>query len=231
VGLAIASLIACGCAIKPVPQLETFAEKGFDNSFEVFGRPVRGADALVLDVPFDQQANRVACGAHVLASIVRYWRPDAQATTGEAIFAARPPADTTRGYSLAELIALANEEGLQAFGVKLPEAGLVAELDLGRPVLVPLDLPSVWIQTHTLFDPDVAPLGSIKNLAIGRVSAMSELTRLAMGSHYVLVVGYSDDRFVLLDPIMGYRTIGRGRLETFRDGFSDAAIVFSSKPA
>jgi hypothetical protein len=230
-GLAIAGLAVCSCATEPVPRLETFADRGYANSFELIDRSVGGADALVLDVPYDRQENRVACGAHVLASVVRYWRPDAEDVTGAGLFAARPPADMTHGYSLAELVALAEVEGLDAFGVRLPEPGLVAELEQGRPVLVPLALPSVWIQTHTLFAPDAPPLGNLKNLAIGRVGAMSALTGLAMGSHYVLVVGYADDRFVLLDPIMGYRTISRARLRKFRDDSGDAALVFSARPA
>jgi hypothetical protein len=229
-GLAAFGLLAAGCAVDPVPRLDAFANDGARNSFEPLNRSVRGADALVLDVPFDRQTSTVACGAHVLASMIRYWRPDAEAT-GDAIFAAHPPADLERGYALAEIIALAHEQGLEAFGVRMPEPALVAELEKGRPVLVPLALPSVWTQNRTLLAPDFAPLGPVKNLAIGRVGAMSRLTGLAMGSHYVLVVGYSEDRFVLLDPIMGYRTIGRGRLESFRGGFAEAAIVFSRAPA
>jgi hypothetical protein len=133
------------------------------------------------------------------------------------------------GYSLAELIEIARAERLDAYGVSLPEEGLVDELDHGRPVLAPLRLPSIWIQNRTFFDPDFPPVGPIKTLALERIGATSELTGLAMGSHFALIVGYSDDRFVLMEPIMGYRTISRSDLRRFRAEFGDAAIVFSGR--
>jgi hypothetical protein len=225
-GLAVAGLIAgAGCAIRPISGSDDLAARGFGNSFEVLGRRVPDG-ALVLDVPFDRQQSEVSCGAHALASVIRYWRADSEAT-GAAIFAGRPPADMEAGYSVGELIDIARAERLAAYGVVLPEQGVVGELELGRPVLVPLRLPSIWLQNRTLFDPDFAPIGQIKTLALERVGAMSELMDLAMGSHYVLVVGHADDRFVLLDPIMGYRTISRRDLQRFRAPFGDAAIVFS----
>lgn len=222
----MASLLFASCAIRPTPTLNDFARHGGENSFEAANRRVP-ADAVVLDVPFDHQENAVACGAHVLASLVRYWRPEAASETGEAIFERTPPFDLKTGYSLAELIKLAHGEGLEAFGVKLQDEAVTAEIDKGRPVLAPLELPTVWIQTRTFFDPDFQPAGAIKEIAIGRIGSMSRKLNLAMGGHYVLIVGYSKDLFVLMDPIMGYRTIGRAHLEQFRKRYEDAALVFS----
>jgi hypothetical protein len=218
------------CAIAPVASIGEFARRGQDNSFEVFNRPVRGPKALVLDVAYDQQASRIACGAHVLASIIRYWKPG-DPTTGAAIFAEAPPADTVEGYSLQEIIALAKARGLDAFGVRLTPDDIIAELEKGRPVMIPVRLPSIYVQTHTFFDPDPIVIGQLKNIFIGRVGFLSSLTGLEMLSHYVLVVGHGPDRFVLLDPVLGYRTISRSRLAGYRQAFADAAIVFSaSKP-
>jgi hypothetical protein len=162
----------------------------------------------------------------VLASIVRYWKPG-DPVTGKAIYSARPPADPAAGYSLLEITALAGDHGLDAFGVRLGEEGIVAELEKGRPVLTPVRVPSVFVQTHTFFDPDPIVIGQIKNAFIGRVAALSRLAGLEMLSHYVLVVGHGPDRFVLLDPVMGYRTISRSRLAHYRQPFGDAAMVFS----
>lgn len=218
-----------GCAVTPVATLAEFAERGADNSFEIIDRPVRATEALVLDVPFDHQADRAACGAHVLASVIRYWRRDAS-ETGASIWAATPPADRVAGYSMQELVELARAHRLDAFGVRLEESDIVAELEKGRPVLVPVKAPSVYFQTHTLFDPDPIVIGQMKNLLFDRMGAVSQLMGLEMLSHYVLVVGHAPDRFVLLDPIMGYRTISRSRLAGYRAGAGNAAIVFSLAP-
>jgi hypothetical protein len=215
------------CAVAPVRSIGEFARRGQDNSFEVFNRPVRGPKALVLDVAYDQQANRVACGALVLACVIRYWKPG-DAAAGAAIFAGHPPADPVNGYSLQEIITLAKRHDLNASGVRFGPDDIIAELEKGRPVMIPVRLPSIYVQTHTFFDPDPVVIGQIKNIFLGCVAFLSSLTGLEMLSHYVLVVGHGPDRFVLLDPILGYRTISRSRLAGYRKAFADAAIVFSA---
>ena len=213
----------------PVGSLGDFALRGGANSFEAFGR-LPSKDALVLDVPFDRQGNRIACGAHVLASVVRYWRP-AETVTGRAIFASHPPADGKAGYSMQELVTLAGEYGISAYGVRLEEADLVAELEKGRPVLAPVLLPFVYEQSASLFDPDPALVSQLKSWSLGAIGTASEMTGSGMLAHYVLVVGHAKDRFVLLDPVLGYRTIAKSRLARYRASYEGASLIFSSKPA
>jgi len=50
------------------------------------------------------------------------------------------------GYSVAELISLAEEQGLLASAARLKEADVLRELEAGRPVLVPVRVPSVFVQ-------------------------------------------------------------------------------------
>jgi hypothetical protein len=224
------ALLLCGCAVVPVGSVGEFATRGGANSFEAFGR-LPGKDALVLDAPFDRQDNRVACGAHVLASMIRYWRPSEALVTGGAIFAARPPADMASGYSMQELVELAGEYGLSAYGVRLEEGNLIEELEKGRPALIPLYLPFVYEQTTSLFDPDPHVVAQLKALVMRPFGMASEITGAGMLAHYVLVVGYSKDRFVLLDPVLGYRTISKSRLERYRAKYDRAGLIFSPKPA
>lgn len=218
-----------GCVVSPVGSLADFARRGGANSFEAFGR-VPGSDALVLDVPFDRQVNPIACGAHLLASVIRYWRP-VETVTGKSIFASRPPADAKVGYSMQELISLAGEHGLSAYGVRIAEPDLVAELEKGRPVLVPLLLPGVYEQTASFFDPDPAGIAQLKAWYLGAVGSASELLKAGLLPHYVLVVGHADDRFVLLDPVLGYRTIAKARLARYRASYEGASLIFSPKVA
>jgi hypothetical protein len=227
--IAVVSLLAlgvAGCATVPTPTLAAFAERSADNSFEVLDRAVGSPNALVLPVVHDRQTSGPSCGAHALASIVNYWHRDAN-VTGEAIFAATPPAQP-QGYSMAELIVLAAQHDLLASGVRLPPQGVVDELERGRPVLVPVRLPSIYVQPRTLPGENVAGLGLATGLITHRVGRLSEWTGLTMVDHYLLVVGHDEDRFVVVEPVRGYRTISAQKLGRYREPFGDAAIVFSA---
>lgn len=221
------SLFAAGCAISPNATLGEFAEDSGSNSFEMFDRQA-SSNALVLDVQHDRQTSGPSCGAHALASVVNYWRGPG-AMTGDALYAEHPPADGM-GYSMTELLTLARGQGLLASAVAMPRAGLVRELEAGRPVLVPVRLPSIYVQQRALPGGDIPVVGLARNALISRAGRVSEFGNLAMVNHYLLVVGYDADQFIVVEPVMGYRTISTERLERYRQAFQDAAIVFSGSP-
>lgn len=221
------SLSAAGCAVSPTSSISEFAENSGSNSFEVFDRALTSSSALVLDLQHDRQRSGPSCGAHVLASVVNYWRPGT--VTGDAIFSQTPPADGM-GYSMTELLALARAQNLLASAVAMPREGLIRELEAGRPVLVPVRLPSIYVQQRALPGGDIPVVGLARNSLIYRAGRVSEFSNLAMVNHYLLVVGYDEDRFVVLEPVMGYRTISVTKLERYRAAFQDAAIVFSRAP-
>lgn len=184
------------------------------------------AETIILDVEFDRQNDRVSCGAHVLSSVVSYWFQDSE-ISGQSIFQLHPPLDPKSGYSMAQIIALAREHNLHAFGVRLTEARIRDEVTSGRPVLVPLRAPYVYLQSVTLFDPDLVPVGNLKNRLLNRIGLIHEWTGTNLLDHYVLVVGFDKSKFVLLDPVMGYRTISAKRFRRYRKPFENAAIAFS----
>lgn len=226
------SLCAAACATSPTSSVAAFAARSDSNSFE----PVEtrlGAEALVLPVVHDRQTDGAACGAHALASVLNYWRtanPAIAPATGVAIFAATPPADMSHGYSLAELIALGERRGLVAAGVRLNLPDLIRELEAGRPVLVPVRLPSIYVQDRGLPQTDARLVAAARGVVMERLGRVSELTDLALVDHYVLIVGYDRDRFVVVEPVMGFRTISFERIARYRRDFADAAIVFSAAP-
>lgn len=206
--------------------MDAFAQRGANNSFEAFNRSFDSPDALVLPVVHDQQRSGPSCGAHVLASAINYW--EGQGTiTGDQIFTGTPPADTTNGYSVAELIAMARARGLMASGVRLSQQDIVRELESGRPVIVPVMVPAIYLQTRSVPGGSVPILGTARNLVVSRAARISEWTRLAVISHYVLVVGYEDEHLVVVEPVYGYRTISFDRLARYRRQFNNAAIVMS----
>jgi ABC-type bacteriocin/lantibiotic exporter with double-glycine peptidase domain len=225
-GALLASLFIAGCAITPNSDVNAFAQNSDVNSFEVFDRSLTSPEALVLPVVHDRQTRGPSCGAHALASIVNYWRGEG-VLSGDALFHETPPT-APAGYSMSELLTLARGAGLTASAVRLPEAAIIRELENGRPVLVPVRLPSVYVQQRTLPGADVPVVDIARNTLIYRAARVSELTRLAMVDHYLVVVGYHENTFVVVEPVAGYRTIRASKLERFREAFDNAAIVFSA---
>ncbi len=217
------------CAVQPVSDPAAFAASTRHNSFELFGAAVDPPQTLLLPMTHDRQLDGAACGAHALASVVNYWHGEGT-ITGAEIFAATPPADTQFGYSMAELLMLSASQDLLASAVRLPGEGLLAELEAGRPVLVPLEVPSVYVQTWQLPGMNVPVLGFPSEFITSRTGWLSEQLSTAMLNHYVLVIGYEGDTFVVLEPVMGLRTISSERLSRYRTPFGNAAIVFSPAP-
>lgn len=219
------ALLVAGCAVSPVADVNTFAEESANNSFEVFDRRME-ATALVLPVVHDRQTDGPSCGAHVLASVINYWRGPGT-IAGNAIYTNTPPA-APLGYSIAEILSLARANGLIASGVRLDDAAIVRELESGRPVLVAVRLPSIYVQNRTFPGANTPVLGYAGGFLSYRVGQVSELTGLEMVDHYLLVVGYDEERWVVVEPVMGYRTISRDKLERYRRHFDNASVVFSA---
>jgi hypothetical protein len=226
--LLLLALCAGGCALTPTTDVNAFARSTGSNSFEVFDRTVQSNEALVLPVVHDRQTSGPSCGAHALASVVNYWRGPGT-LTGEAIYHQTPP-QSPSGYSMAELMTIARANGLMTSAVVLSDEQLTQELEHGRPVLVPVRLPSIYVQQRQLPGGDIPVVGFIRNSLIYRAGRVSEQTNLAVVDHYLLVVGYDHDLFVVVEPVMGYRTIGADKLNRYRTHFHNAALVFSGPP-
>ncbi|MBX3509845.1 MAG: hypothetical protein KF700_01505 [Hyphomonadaceae bacterium] len=230
--LAVPLLLAlggAGCAATPTPSLDAFAAHSANNSFEAFDRSVAPPETLVLPVIHDRQTAGPSCGAHVLASVINYWNGPG-AVSGDAIFAETPPVNPG-GYSLAELMRLARANGLAASAVRLSAGDLMRELEHGRPVIVPIRAPAVYLQPWSLPGANEPILGAPARIVSARVARLSEFTGVAMVDHYLLVVGYTHDMFVVVEPILGFRTIEADRLARYRAGAGDAAIVLSGAHA
>jgi len=220
------ALCLAGCAATPTRTIDAFAQKSANNSFEVFHRSL-SSDGLVLPVVHDQQTEPASCGANALASIVNYWL-GAGSVEGVVLYRNSPPANPANGYSLAELMQMAQQRGLLVSAVRLQRADIIRELENGRPVLVPVRAPAVYVEPRALPGENAPVIGVAENAFINRVGQVSEMTRLALVSHYLVVVGYDSNRFVVVEPVRGYRTISFARLERYRHSFQDAALVFSA---
>jgi len=223
------SLTLGACATDPSSGPADFAGRTGHNSFELFRPGVTVPDTLLLPVKHDQQVDSIACGAHALASIINYWLGEGH-VSGAGLLAAHPPSDLQAGYSMAELLRLAGEYGLLASAVRLPEAGIIAELEAGRPVLVPVSVPSIFVQTWQLPGANVPLLGLPAAVTRSRTAWLAEQIGQGMVDHYVVAAGYEGDSFVVMEPVWGLRTIRAARLARYREAFGNAAIVFSAPP-
>jgi hypothetical protein len=221
---ALLALLLGGCASSVTPNIDAFAHASANNSFEVRRRAF-ASDGLVLPVVHDRQDTAASCGAHALASVINYWRP--ASTSGDRIYAETPPADR-RGYSLLELQSIAIRHGLLASAVRLGRGGVIGELEHGRPVLVPVVVPAVYVENRSLPGANAPVLGLAESALRNQMGGVAELAHLGLVNHYLLVVGYDHDQFAIVEPVMGYRTITQARLERYRQPFNDAALVFSA---
>lgn len=219
------ALFASGCALSPNADVSQFAENTGSNSFEIFDRSLQSNQALVLPVVHDRQTRGPSCGAHALSSVVNYWRGPGT-LVGEALYQQTPPRSPA-GYSMAELMALAQANGLLASAVRLNDQQIIAELERGRPVLVPIRVPSIYVQQRQLPGGDIPVVGVVRNTLIYRAGRVSEWTNLAVVDHYLIVVGYEDDKWVVVEPVNGFRTISFDKLARYREHFENAAMVFS----
>lgn len=221
--VALGAAQVSACAITPNADLTRFADQTGRASFDVFNRSVDTPKTLVLPVQFDRQTEGPSCGAHVMASLVNYWKRK-PALDGSKLFRQTPP-KARSGYSMEELLKLAKANGLTASAVRIDGKAVIQELESGRPVITPVRLPSIYVQQRTIPVGEVPVIGTARNFLMSRSGRVSELTGMAMVSHYLLVIGYQQERFVVLDPVMGYRTISSDKLERYRKAFGNAAIV------
>ena len=228
--LSVALVLTLGaCATDPSFSPADFAGRTGHNSFELFRPGVAVPDTLLLPVQHDQQVNSIACGAHALASIINYWLGEGH-VSGADILAAHPPADLEGGYSMAELLRLASDYGLLASAIRLPEPGVIAELEAGRPVLLPVSVPSIFVQDWQLPGANLPVIGLPAAITRSRAAWLSEQTGQGLVNHYVVAAGHEGDSVVVMEPIWGLRTIRSERLGRYREAFGNAAIVFSAPP-
>lgn len=217
-------LVVAACATTPNADVDAFARHSGRNSFEVSKRKA-SADTLVLPLVQDRQTEGPSCGIHALASVVNYWRGPGT-LDGSVYYRANPPKNNA-GYSMDELLVIARAQQLLAQAVRMPSAALKDELERGRPILVPVKVPSIYIQQRVLPGGDLPLIGGLRRMMIGNAAAASEGTKTMLIDHYLVVVGYDHDKFVVMEPVMGLRTIKKEKLERYRAAFGDAAIVFS----
>ena len=221
-GIALAALLSVSCSsVSRSISDHDFVEKHGDARY-------CGLEAI-------KQQSRSACGAACLESVTRYWKlPGSQ----QAFWENHPPADPSIGYTLEELKAVAEAQGLKAFAVSFeklqPLPLLHAQLSKGRPVVLALRCP------YGRYFGDPVPViehldSTVLNATI-REERYTDLpivsTRDRKKNHFVVAFGYDKAarKVLLMDPAWGLVSIGEHRFATFWRDQNYAALLCAPAP-
>jgi predicted double-glycine peptidase len=181
---------------------------------------VRYADYTYCDVPQTKQSAQRSCGAAALNSVIHYWNPDSTATEPGLI--KTYPAESKQGYPLLQLKKIAEAEGLLSFALGMdqdPLGQVIAHVSEGRPVIAALELPK-----GRYFETNVPVIETTDRRT---VTGLGDKTK----AHYVVVMGTSRDRVLLMDPQYGYVDISQGDFVGFWKAMGYPALVCSEKPS
>ena len=186
-----------------------------DNSFAA-----RYADYTYCDVPQTKQSAQRSCGAAALNSVIHYWHPES--TTTEPGLVKTYTAESKQGYPLLQLKKIAEAEGLLAFALGMdqdPLSQVIAQIAAGRPVIAALELPK-----GRYFATNVPVIETTDRRT---VTGLGDKTK----AHYVVVMGTSRDRVLLMDPQYGYVDITQADFMGFWKAMGYPALVCSEKPS
>ncbi len=180
----------------------------------------RYADYNYCEVPLTKQSGQKSCGAAALASVIHYWNP-ASPVTEPGLVKGHPPS-SKQGYPLLQLKEVAEAEGLLAFALGMEREPLKQVLEhvaAGRPVIAALELPK-----GPYFGATVPVIETVDRRT---VTGLGDKTK----AHYVVVMGASASRVLLMDPQYGYVDISQGEFVQFWKAMGYPALVCSERPA
>ena len=180
-------LFANGCEGVFWSQLE-LTEIGCSND-TVCLHPLEIADekynekAVITRANFVRQDNQTGCGAAVLSSVVSYWGK----TLSYKEIIEKHPQKSDLGYTVGELKKIANAHGLLAYSLIMNEKILKEQIKKGRPVIIPV---KIFFLKAYKYLPEFLPF--LDNLTF---------------SHFLVVFGFDQDNFWVMNPANGYERI------------------------
>lgn len=160
------------------------------------GRPAApaapGPEVVIPGVPFLPQEEET-CGPSSLAMMLRFLGKGADT----AEIAGETRTAGLRGTLITDLAAAARRRGVDAEVVALDPAGLRAEIDAGRPVILLVDLGAwVWSRPHYLLVYGYGPRGFVAHSGrtAGREIPASELAARWAKMEYLAIVAHGAAR-------------------------------------
>ncbi len=176
--LALVLFVAGGCATTTT----------HDSSFQR-----RFGEYTYCELEERRQVNAMDCGPACVLTVMQYWKVDPlQSVDAEEYF---PPSAT--GYTLSQLKEAALNEGLKAYIIAMregPRAQIEEQVRKGRPVICAVRRP--------------ASIGPARYIPLLGWATQAGVTRFGpKTNHFVVVMGLSDRRVLLMDPAMGFDSV------------------------
>lgn len=152
-----------------------------------------------------------SCGAACLASVLNYWKVD---LTEENILTEFPK-PKKEGYLITELRQIAATKGLASYAFSMrdnPISQLKNEILKGRPVICATTFPVMLYFAY-----DVPIYGHIYRRLLWIFGPRK--------NHYVVVFGFDEDDFLIMDPIRGIVSISQKDFASSWRGKDYAALL------
>ena len=169
--------------------------------------------SILLDVTFHRQVEKnYACGAALLHSVLSWW---GSKTTQLRILTKYPPNNKEKGYSLGEMKRIVKQYSLKSFVIGGTSDFIRKQIDAGRPVIVPVKLQ---------YDADELAKHGLSSADYDKVTKKYDL----VFDHYLAVIGYAKNSFVVIDPARGIYKIEIEKFEDIWRHHQNATLLISS---
>tara|TARA_R110000823_G_C15877403_1_gene494714 strand:+ start:593 stop:1213 length:621 start_codon:yes stop_codon:yes gene_type:complete len=152
-----------------------------------------------------KQLDQKGCGAAAISSLLEYWDKSA---SYESIVLKYPSA-STKGYAVGELKYIASEYGLAAYSLQMSEKSLRKNLSMGRPIIIAV---KKYIFDYINVLPNFLPFKEYITY-----------------SHYLVVFGYNDEGYWVMDPAKGYYFVTNKALKEMWSRQKFVSLLISSK--
>ncbi len=182
-------------------------------SFEHLTRPDDKEEETHITLNYKKQITGYSCGIASLTMVLNYWDVP---VTQEELLKKYPPVSIKKGYTIGELKMITKETGLQAFSIDSDMDFIKKQISLGRPVICVLEMSQ---DNGVITVLNRIPI--INNIAIFLWEKI-----VPKEVHFIVVAGFSNNTFLVADPISGISRINFDRFQAFwRQGKNALLLV------
>ena len=175
----------------------------------VEGECIHPLDALnsinLSRLKYVKQLDQKGCGAATISSLLEYWDKPVSYET----IVLNYPSKSEKGYAVGELKYIALEYDLVAYSLQMSEKSLRKNLEMGRPIIIAV---KKYIFEYIKILPDFLPF-------------KDQITY----SHFLVVFGYNDDGYWIMDPAEGYNFVTTDALREMWGRQKFVGLLISSK--
>ena len=199
--LPLVLFVAGGCATAPLSPHDTSFQRKY-------------GDYTYCELEGKRQATKTDCGPVCLLTVMQYWEAYSPQSVGAQTFL--PP--STTGYSLSELKDVAVDHGLKAYVIAMrdgPREHLEEQIRKGRPIICAVERP-VRIGPARY----IPILGQVVQAGVSRFGPKT--------NHFVVVMGISCRRVLLMDPAVGFTSVSWQKFERSWSEMKYATLLLSA---